>query len=418
MSNHQARSSRDSVTSTLKNRTLGIVSLILFLTVGWNYWLPIAEDFFNQQTKPPNPPNVDFLAYYNAGVRFERGDNPYYWVMPDPEGIILSDYLYPPTMLPFFNLFSNLEYEQARHLWLFLYAFSYITAFVVLLFMVRRQFRLTFLVLGLLLTIASYPLLLHIRNGQSDVLVISLVLVGFAAYARNCKVGSAILFALATLVKVSPVLFLIYFVIFLKDYRFLVIFCLISGVIVLFSFLVVPINLYPDYLLNVLPQISSGTSYWLNQSVLKIITSNESLARLISIIGFGLFALFAWYISRKFNAIDRAPRIPLAEGEFVSEGLFLMNLLVVLFFAGKAWSMAYVWTILPSALLLTYLLHTRTKTWYLVIVSIAIFLLTSKVYGFPVLDSLNLLGNFILTSCLAILLLKRERVMERIGDLI
>ena len=418
MSNHQASSSRDSVTSTPKNRTLGIVSLILILTVGWNYWLPLAEDFFNLQTKPPSPPNVDFLAYYLAGARFERGVNPYYWEMPDPEGIVLSDYLYPPTMLPLYKLFSNLGYEQARHLWLFLYAFSYITAFAVLLFMVKRQFRFTFLVLGLLLTIASYPLLWHIRNGQSDVLVISLVLVGFAAYARNYKVGSAVLFALATLVKVSPVLFLIYFVLFLKDYRFLVIYCLISGVIVLFSFLAVPINLYPDYLLNVLPQISSGTSYWLNQSILKIIASNESLARLISIIGFGTFALFTWFLSRKFKALDRVPRTPLAEGEFVSEGLFLMNLLVVLLFAGKAWSMAYVWTILPSALLLTYLLHTRTKTWYLVVVSIAIFLLTSKVYGFPVLDSLNLLGNFILTSCLATLLLKRERVMERISDLI
>lgn len=418
MSKYPTRSSHDSVTSTPKNRIIGIVSLILILAVGWNYWLPLAEDFFNLQTKPPSPPNVDFLAYYVAGSRFERGDNPYYWVMPDPEGIVLSDYLYPPTMLPFYNLFSNLEYEKARHLWLFLYAFSYITAFVVLLFMVRRQFRLTFLVLGLLLTIVSYPLLLHIRNGQSDVLVISLVLVGFAAYARNFKVGSAILFALATLVKVSPVLFLIYFVLFLKDYRFLIIYCLISAVIVLFSFIAVPINLYPDYLLNVLPQISSGTSYWLNQSILKIIASHESLARLISIIGFGIFALFAWLLSRKFEAIDKAPRASLAEGEFVSEGLFLMNLLVVLLFAGKAWSMAYVWTILPSALLLTYLLHTRTKTWYLVVVSIAIFLLTSKVYGFPVLDSLNLLGNFILISCLATLLLKRERVMERISDLI
>ena len=418
MSKQQTSSSHDSVASTPKNRILGVVSLILILTVGWNYWLPLAEDFFNLQTKPPSPPNVDFLAYYVAGARFERGDNPYYWVMPDPEGIVLSDYLYPPTMLPFYNLFSNLEYEKARHLWLFLYAFTYITAFVVLLFMVKRQFRLTFLVLGLLLTIVSYPLLFHIRNGQSDVLVISLVLVGFAAYARNYKVGSAILFALATLVKVSPVLFLIYFVLFLKDYRFLVIYCLISGVIVLFSFLAVPINLYPDYLLNVLPQISSGTSYWLNQSILKIIASNESLARLISIIGFGIFALFTWLLSRKFEAIDKAPRSLLAEGEFVSEALFLMNLLVVLLFAGKAWSMAYVWTILPSALLLTYLLHTRTKTWYLVVVSIAIFLLTSKVYGFPVLDSLNLLGNFILTSCLATLLLKRERVMESTIDLI
>jgi len=95
-----------------------------------------------------------------------------------------------------------------------------------------------------------------------------------------------------------------------------------------------------------------------------------------------------------------------------------MNLLVVLLFAGKAWSMAYVWTILPSALLLTYLLHTRSKTWYLVVVSIAIFLLTSKVYGFPVLESLNLFGNLILSTCLAALLLNREWVMERAGDLL
>ena len=418
MSKIQTNSSSDSVANTPKYRMMGVVSLVLILAVGWNYWLPIAEDFFNLQTKPPLPPNVDFFAYYVAGARFESGDNPYYWVMPDPEGIIISDYLYPPTMLPFYNLFSNLEYEQARHLWLFLYAFSYITAFVVLLFVVRKQFRLTFLVLGLLLTIASYPLLLHIRNGQSDVLVISLVLVGFAAYVRNYKVGSAILFALATLVKVSPVLFLIYFVLFLKDYRFLVIYCLISGVIILFSFISVPIDLYPDYLLNVLPQISSGTSYWLNQSILKIIVSNESLARLISLSGFGIFALFTWLLSRKFEAIDKAPRAWLAEGEFVSEGLFLMNLLVILLFAGKAWSMAYVWTILPSALLLTYLLHAPTKTWYLVVISVGIFLLTSKVYGFPVLDSLNLLGNLVLTSCLATLLLKKKWVMERTGDLI
>ena len=112
MSKYPTSSSPDSVASTPKNRILGVVSLILILTVGWNYWLPLAEDFFNLQTKPPSPPNVDFLAYYIAGARFERGDNPYYWVMPDPEGIVLSDYLYPPTMLPLYTLFSNMEYEK------------------------------------------------------------------------------------------------------------------------------------------------------------------------------------------------------------------------------------------------------------------------------------------------------------------
>jgi hypothetical protein len=385
----------------------------LVLAVGWNYWLPTAEDFLNLQTKKTLPPNVDFLVSYIAGGRYESGANPYHWVSAEPEARDFTDYIYPPTMLPFYRWLASLEYNQARYLWAGLYAFSYLAAFGALLFAAARETRFTLLALGSLLTVASYPLILHIRNGQSDVLVISIVLLSFVAYSRDLRVVSAILLAFAALVKVSPILLLIYFVVFLRDYRFLTAFLIASGVMVLISLVAVPLELYPDYYLNVLPYVSGGTSYWLNQSILKFVASNVLLAKVVSGTGILLFAVFTWFVGRRFTPLERTPRVPLGRDGFVAEGLFLMNLLVILLFAGKAWSMAYVWTILPSALLLAFLLHSTPKTWYLVVVAAAVFLLSSKVYGFPILDSLNLFGNLLLTACLAAWLLNREWVMER-----
>ena len=83
-----------------QNWVLSVVSLLAIMVVGWNYWLPTAEDYFNLQTKSNLPPNVDFLAYYTAGWRFESGANPYYWANTDPEAQDFAEYLYPPTFLP------------------------------------------------------------------------------------------------------------------------------------------------------------------------------------------------------------------------------------------------------------------------------------------------------------------------------
>lgn len=396
-----------------QNWVLSVVSLLVIMVVSWNYWLPTAEDYFNLHTKSNLPPNVDFLAYYTAGWRFESGANPYYWANTDPEAQDFAEYLYPPTFLPFYLQLARLEYESARLLWVGIYAISYIMAFLVLLLTMKKEIRLTFLVLGLILTIASYPLLLHIRNGQSDVLVISICLIGFVVHSRGHKVASAALFAIATLLKVSPVLFLVYFVIFLQDLRFGVSFCIATAVLILLSLLVVPLEFYADYFVNILPYVSGGTSYWLNQSILKFFAENETLAKVISSVGFGLFALFAWFLARKIASLERSPRVPLGENGFIAEGVFLMNLLVILIFAGKAWSMSYVWTILPSALLLALLLDARPKEWYLGVVVLAVFLLTSKVYGFPFLDSLNLYGSVILMGCLALWLLKRDWLLKQ-----
>jgi uncharacterized membrane protein len=398
--------------SLLSPQGMVFILLITLVVVGWNYWLPTVEDYFNLQTKPPYPPNVDFLAYYRAGERFAQGQNPYYWGEPDLELGNYSDYLYPPTYLPFYRLLSTLDYDHARHVWLALCAFGFLTAFLSMTLMLDRDKRSTFLTTGLALMIGSYPLLLHIRNGQSDLLVISLVLLGLAAYWRGRCWIAALCFALATLLKVSPALFLITFVVFLADFGFLAVFLgLIAGAVVV-SFLWVPPALYWNYLLSVLPEVSRGTSYWLNQSMLKFFGEDPLLAKGISASGFVAFTLFVWWLSARIHRETKRPGIDVGTSEFTPKAVFIMNLFVILIFIGKAWSMAYVWTILPAALLLTECIHHRVRLWYFFFVGSGIFLVSSKVYGYVVLDSLNLIGSVVMVFSLALWVLHPRRILR------
>ena len=392
--------------------------LTLAVVISWNYWLPIAEDFYNLVTPADENRqvalrNVDFFAYYNAGARFENGANPYFY--GDPAIRNFSDYIYPPTLLPLYGLISNLEYDQARLLWVGLYFTGYALCFTFLLLAARKELRSILFSCGLVLTSASFPLLMHIHNGQSDVLVISMVLIGYVAYIKGFKTGSAFLFALATMTKVSPVLFLIYFVIFLKDYHFLITYCLWAAGMLLVSLLVVSFGLYMDYILWVLPEIGKGTSNWLNQSIVKFVPVPQgSLAQAISLGGFVLFGLFAFWLGKHYPSSKRIPGKTLGEKNNISESVFILNILVILIFSGKAWSMAYVWMIFPAALIVTRLVNYRPKIWYLILICVSVFLLESKVYGYPILDSLNLWGSLILSMLLVISLTKEAWAFDEI----
>ncbi len=390
-----------------QNRILHIALFVIALAVGWNFWLPTAENFYNLVTKAnenrtKDLQNVDFYAYYNAGSRFSKGVNPYYWQISSTEKQF-SDFLYPPTLLPLYSQLARIEYGQARLLWLALYFLCYLAAVAALCAVLKKEIRILFLGIALLLTVCSFPFLDHIHNGQADVFIASFTILGLAAYVRGWKIVAAALFALGTVMKVSPVLFLIFFVIFMRDWRFLIAYAIAGIIFVLASLPFVPLSLYPDYIFNVLPEVSKGTSYWINQSLLKYLSINSVLAQLVSIAGLLGFAVLAWYIRRR--VIVQSPhsvdlRYPMDSGSFLGVSVFLMNLLVILIFAGKSWSMAYVWTILPAALLLALLFRMEASPVYMILVGVGIFLLESKVYGYPLLDSLNLWGSLFLMGVL------------------
>jgi hypothetical protein len=385
-----------------------ILLALSLLLIGWNAWLPAAQDMYGTVSQTDSGPlhNVDFWAYYNAGARFTDGQNPYFWGDDPEEGAIASDYLYPPAALPIFGLIARLPYEAARLLWLVLYGLSFLGILAWMVHAFDPGWRQAFLALSLFLTLASYPLLSHILHGQADVFVSSLILACYLCYARQRRALAAILLAAATLVKVSPAFLLIYFVLFQRDWRFLWMYMAVLVALAGLSLAVVPPNWYVDYVRYVLPAVSSSTSFWLNQSVPKYLTFSPWLARLVSLAGLAALAGSIWAIGRRSGSADRRPVLPLGAAGFLGEAVFILNLAGTLVFLGKAWTATYVWLILPSAWLLTGLLARRARPGYLGTAALGVGLSMSKVYGFPILNSLNLWGGLVLTAFLIVGLLK------------
>ena len=385
---------------------LGIVILVI---LAWNFWLPTAEDYYNmvtqgEATRQNDLTNVDFFVYYNTGTIFENGADVYYYEAP-VRGETFSQYWYPPTFLPLYGLLSRLPYDQARLLWVVLYALAYLFTFGLLLFSVQKRLRLRLFFLALGLTLTSAPLLAHIHVGQADVFIGSLILSGFLLYTRQHRILSAFLFALATLMKVSPVFFLFFFVLFLRDFRFFVVYCLACAGIMLLSLFWVPAGLYPEYLLEILPEVGRGTSIWMNQSLLKYLAENRIVAQFTALGGMVGVAVFMGFVGRRYTRQDRFPHSPLSETDLLPLAAFLLNLLGIFILAGRLWSMAYTMTILPAALLLVLLLESRLSLQFKLTFCLGVFLINAKIYGYPLLDSLNLWGSILTAGLLVYLLL-------------
>jgi hypothetical protein len=381
-----------------------IILAIALLLLGWNVWLSSAWTMYSTVSDTNSGPlhNVDFWAYYNGGSRFADGQNPYFWGNDAQGNPVVSDYIYPPAALPVFSLLSLLPYDVARLLWAVLYALSFLAVLTWMVCSFTPEWRDAFLALGLFLTLVSYPLLSHILHGQVDVFIISLMLACYLCYARKKRLLAAILLAIATLVKVSPLFLLAYFVLFQRDLRFLWMYAATLAVLVGLSLWAVPVSMYIDYARYVLPEVSKSTSFWLNQSIPKYLTFSPWLARGVGLAGLGVLAGLIWAIGRRSPATQRAAVLPLGGGGFLGEVVFILNLTGILIFLGKAWTATYVWLILPSAWLLVGLLARRARPAIVGVAAAGVALAMSKVYGFPILNSMNLWGGLLLTLLLIV----------------
>jgi hypothetical protein len=396
-----------------------ILFLLLIVLICWNFWLHSAWEMYNtvSQTNAGELHNVDFFAYYKAGSRFLSNDNPYFWGRDAQNDPVISDFVYPPAVLPFFSLLSRIPYDLARLVWLIAYGLSFACILGWMVMSFAPEWRDVFLVSGLVLTMASFPLLSHLEHGQVDIFIISLIMASFLSYVRKKRLLAAIFLAVATLIKVSPGFLLIYFVLFRRDLRFLMMYIGSLAIMMVFSLLFVPIGWYLDYVRYVLPEVGQGTSFWLNESILKYLIFSPGIARAAGITGLGLLAVVIWLISRRYSAEERMAVLPLGNGGTIGELVFILNLTGTLIFLGRAWVAAYVWLIIPSAWLVTILLARRIKLPWVGGICVGIALVTAKVYGFPILNSLNLWGGIILTICLATgLLTKKFQALQALHD--
>jgi len=320
-------------------------------------------------------------------------------------------FIYPPTSLPVFGLFGLVDFRLASQLWIVTYFSLFVVALVALALTLKGDRRNVYVSIAVLLFLTSYPLLIMFQLGQSDLLVASFAILSLVCERLKHRLSSAVMLSVATLLKGPAVLLLIYFVLFRKDFGYLARFLASTLLVVAVSLFIVPIQLYWYYAVNVLPTFSTSFALDSNQSI----TGLVSLAKLtqitpvVSVAGFVLFGIFAYRISSRKWVVDR----PALYGD----GMFLMNVLVVLLFGPRSTVYPYVVVILPLALFLSGLLMERVRSAYLVAAGVGTFLLNSTISP----DFLNyrtiplgLIGSVLMTITLILLYVRPNSAFQRI----
>jgi hypothetical protein len=351
-------------------------SVVLLAISFWIIWQHWAEPWFLLAISSGlyDPRVSDFFVFYVAGRSWLSHLNPY---IVNPQcSIHCVPFVYPPASLPFFGLFGLFNFNLAAQLWTVTYLALFLAALLALAITVKGGRRFLFLSLAVLLFFASFPLQFLIELSQSDLLIASLAILSLASQRLKHEFLSAVLLGMAILLKGTPILLLVYFVAFRRDLLYLAR-CLASiTIIVGVSMFVVPFESYWYYMVKVAPTLSEAFALTENQSIVGVLSlAGLSKATLyVSLAGFGLFALFSFYASSN-NWKDFFGRNTLR-----ADGMFLMNVLMMLFFGPRSTIYPYVWIILPSALFLSALLIEKPNLAYLALVSLATFLMNSNPY--------------------------------------
>jgi len=404
----------------VKNRAVGIGWIVLTGLIVWNLWLPEAYRYFNavETDLLGRTPNPDFRAYYIAGADFGAGRDPYvndaaHELAPADRRLgVFSRFIYPPSFLPLYARLSRLDFGAARLVWGGIGALAYLTSFALLLWNSRADQRPRLLILGTILSLTSHSLLFHIRQGQIDIIVFSIALVSFLTYRGGYRFASAFLLSCAVLAKVNPIALLATFVAYYRDRAYAVYFALSLAAVTGLSLFVVPLPLYQEYARVIVPSVAGISSQIVNQSLLKPADQAGLAPVVVSALGTLGFAAWAWLLGGSRGAAARQTAVGEAlDEETRAHAVFLMNTLVLLLFSPISWAMAYVWVILPAAKFLAGL-HRRATGSFLTAIGLAICLLSAKLYAWPVLGSLNVLGGLLLLTCLGLLLWHPAWVIE------
>lgn len=223
------------------------------------------------------------------------------------------------------------------------------------------------------------------------------------------------------MLKGPPVLFLIYFVIFHKDLRYLLNFLESTAAILGISLLVVPIQLYWTWAVNVLPTLFTAVALPINESVTGAISLSglSYLTPGVFVAAICMFAAFAYRVT-PISSTNIGDQFSLP-----ADAMFLMTALFMLLLGSRSWTQDYVWVIIPAALFLSVLLVNEVRASYFIVVSLATFLFNLDqyplftyylpyyiTYSRVVMVPTSLIGNLLMTSAL-ILLFARPQLISK-----
>jgi len=350
------------VLRALESSTWAVMAFMVCFWVIWNGW----AGFFVWLTEWNTISNPKILYdFYNL---YEQGK---WWLSGAyiSHGQVVSyPFAYPPSSLPFLGLFAQLQFGVAAQLWTGIGLGLFIASLLGAVAIVKPGRKSLLAGVGALLFFTSYALRVELVLGQVNLFLSGLTILSVVAHRSGHSRISAMLLAEATIVKIVPALFLVYFVVFYRDVRYLAYYggALVATVGV--SLLVVPIQLYWAWVVNVLPTLFVGTGSMINESVTGALSlyGFGNVTPLVVVGGLCVFALFTYRVHP--SSVTGIP------WSVSVDGMLLLNSVVVLLLGTRSWRQDYVWLILPTALLLSALLVENVTAPYFMVVSLAAFL--------------------------------------------
>jgi hypothetical protein len=385
-------------------RMVCIVLLLAAAVLGANFWVGIIRNTFDDKSSAVGVPQHDFFQYYAGGHNWKLGVDPYVnhpddarvMHQPRPNYPEISGYIYPPTVLPLFGALSGLSYDEARTAWLALNVSAF--ALLILAAMaVSKGRRLEVLTAAVILTMVSFAFFYHVHEGQIDMIIAALSISAFLLYPRWRGWPSAALLALAVAIKVSPILLVAVVCLYFRDWRFLLKVLVCGVAIVLGSLAFVDAGLWREYVVKILPTISGSDPSPFNQTPLRFWYKYPLAVKAGSALGYAALLFLVWVAGRNTRRLPQAGRRVDARTE--RNSVLLLAVVLTLLFSPLAWQMAYVWVIVPLALVLT-AAPPKGKEWAVLLLAAGAALLSMRMWPYRVLDMTNIVGGAVVAVCL------------------
>jgi hypothetical protein len=406
-----------------RGRRILVIALFTAAAVAFLcFWLPAARGYYDL----PQPlqtgasaPQFDLFQYYASGHNWRLGLDPYATLLgvagalAVPRSAQVSGFIYPPVFLPLFGELSRLAYSTARAAWLTLSLAMLVVPLLIGAALAPGR-RLETLGAGLLLISVSNPVLFHIRQGQIDMIVAGLAITACLLCDRARAWPASLLFGIAIAIKLTPLVLLLSLVAYRRDWNLLLKTALVCACLVLGSLVLVHPQLYVEFFTKVLPEASEGNPYFHNQSLLRAWSHLGAFARYASLAGFALVIAAAAASGPRRS--DTHHRISLRgdHGALRSRDTQVLALAVLgqLLFAPLSWRMAFVWVVVPMALVLA-AAPWEGRRWHYVTVLTGTVLMCMPLWDHPVLDSLETIGAVVAgAGLLAALLTSRGSLLE------
>jgi hypothetical protein len=404
---------RGGAAGMLSGRTVCVLLLFAAVLLAVNFWVPIVHSSFDDTASGTGVPQHDFFQYYAGGHNWDLGLDPYVNHPGDARAIHhprlhfphISGYIYPPTVLPLMGALAHYQYDTARTMWLALDAGSFALLIACAVYVSKGR-RLEVLTACVLLTLVSFPIFYHVHEGQIDMIVAALTIGAFLLYPRWRGWPSAVLLAVAIATKVSPVLILAVMVAYFRDWRFLLKTLVCGLAVFAISLAFVDFALYREYIVKILPTIAGSDPSRYNQTPLRFWYQYPNVVRFASLLGYAALVFLAWVAGRNSRRLSPGDR--LVEPGTERNAVLLLGVLLMLFFSPLSWQMAYVWPIVPLALLLVAPAPGGRQKAVLLLGAAAI-LLGMQTWPYRVLDMTNIIGCGVGVVCLLLYYLPFER---------